>query len=180
MHHKHRNFLALLLVMSILFLFSGCSDSSVNAQNKIEQALKMELPNFTICKYTDNHKGYSGELYAVIEMNQNDSILFNSEILMSSEWKTLPITAISYANVIWGGKITPQSKVGRIPSDIENGMWFFCDRSEIYHYYNRRSGKPASESDNTVVSAEICTNFTLAVYDKESRKLYVYIYDELP
>lgn len=180
MHRKHRSFLSLILAISVLFSFSGCSDDNVDTQSRIEQALKMELPNFTVLKYTDKYQGYVGELYAVVEMQQNDAILFNSDILMSGEWKMLPITSVSYANVVWSGKITPQSKVGHIPSDIENGMWFFCDRSEIYHYYNRRSGKPAVKSDDTVVDAETCKNFTLAVYDKENRKLYVYMYDELP
>lgn len=171
----------LILLLSALFLLSSCTQNDTPSKERLEQALKLPLPHYTVSKYIDTHKGYNGEMYAVLSLDGTNATNFYSSITASGFWKRLPINTISYANIVWAGTLTPQSSVGKIPSDIQNGLWYFCDRSDrLYTYADRRFTRPSSNKNQTVIEAETCKNFTLAVYDIDNCLLYIYMYDEMP
>ncbi|MGN0537308.1 MAG: hypothetical protein ACI4M3_04970 [Acutalibacteraceae bacterium] len=176
---SYHTVLALLLL--VLFLLSSCTQNSTPSKERFEQVLKLSLPNYTVSKYIDTHKGYNGEMYAILHFDGTNSTKFQNAITASGFWKRLPINTVSYANVTWAGNLTPQSSVGKIPSDIQNGLWYFCDRSDrLYTYADRRFTVPSSNKDQIIIEAETCKNFTLAVYDIDNCLLYIYMYDKMP
>lgn len=171
------------IMLAVVLLMSGCIQQQETPSKTIfEQALKLSLPNYTLSKYLDTHEGYNGEMYAKLEFDTLNSIELYSALTTNGNWKRLPINTLAYANVTWAGTLTPQSSVGKIPSDIKNGIWYFFDRSDrLYTSADRRFTTPSqSTEEHDVVEAKTCKNFTLAVYDIDNAVLYIYMYDEMP
>lgn len=171
------------IVLAVILLMSGCiQKQKTPSKATFDQALKLSLPNYTLSKHLDTHNGYNGEMYAKLEFDTPNSIELYSALTSNGNWKRLPINTLSYANVTWAGTLTPQSSVGKIPSNIENGIWYFLDRSDrLYTSADRRFTTPSqSTEDRDVIEAKTCKNFTLAVYDIDNAVLYIYMYDTMP
>ncbi len=181
MRKNKKLFITSLLMLLTLFLFTSCTKDDTPQKELLERALKLPLPRYTVSKYVDTHKGYDGETYVVLKFDDMTASSFYHTLTSSGAWKGLPINTIPYANVTWAGILTPQAIVGQIPSNIENGIWYFCDRSDrLYTYADRRFTQPSTYENQTVIEAKICKNFTLCVYDIDQAVLYIYIYDKMP
>ena len=151
----------ILLVLPLLIL-SGCS---FNIRN-ITSVIEINNNNCRIIKERDTHGGFlgDGEFYAEIRCKN-----INLEEL-SSNWKKMPLSKSlnDITEMVW----CDYNKCGNLYEkydipNVNNGYYFFLDRHS----------DSKDKYDSTDLNNRSSYNFTLAMYDDESKIIYYYELD---
>lgn len=162
---KHLKLTAIFLAAAILL--TGCF--SGNDRRQAEKTLGISLENAEELSHSDDHGGFHGDGTLSICWEFPDDSL--EEVLKTApHWKPLPLTEelehVFYLNVYGGPKLYGENGEQLLP-DVENGYYFFFDRhSESKDPYD------ASETAD-----RYSYNFTAAVYDADSNRLYYTEFD---
>lgn len=150
----------LLLTVRLLSVF-GCA-----AQ---EDIFGLSPENFTIVKESDSHGGFLGDgLYALtLDCGQNR----DKALETVSAWKALPLSE-NLQLVLYGGERNGTSyayglaREAEIPT-VEKGWYCFLDRHD----------QAADRANDAALFGRASFNFSLAIYDAETDRLYYLEFD---
>lgn len=156
---------AICLLTSILLL-AGCQpkkNKEITNSVGVDASAGSEVLSF------DDHGGFHGDgtSCVVLEFNDNEDVM--KDIESDENWRSLPfdenITALVYGVKGEGFEIGPyltDENGESIVPDIQNGYYCFIDRH--------------SESENKYDDSQVLNrsslNFTLAIYDTDTDRLY--------
>ena len=174
---KKRKALWLLPAAALLFLLCACGQEP---GEEISRTLGVDLSAGVLAEHRDTHGGFlgDGETFLQLTFDQESAAALEEEISQAKGWQPLPLpddlvrvlygeeyeegdTVYSYAPLAAGQDGEP------LFPRVERGSCFFLDRhSESTDPYD------ASQLDQ-----RYSYNFTVAVYDSESRTLYCFEMD---
>ncbi|MBM6615854.1 hypothetical protein JTF06_13260 [Desemzia sp. RIT804] len=142
----------------------------------VSQTLGLHLSKGTILQDEDSHGGFHGDgmRYLEIAFSDTEELAIIEDIQTGKGWHALPLTD-NLDIALYGGEdattfISPYiSWDNREPlfPIIENGYYFFLDR---------HSDSVDEEDDNDLFN-RFSYNFTLAVYDSDTKMLYYCEFD---
>lgn len=152
-----KRFLTLILIF--LAVIAGCGGLGGPREGKelrqIGRALDLDLSGGTLLRFEDDHGGFHGDGKTVAEVAL-DSLA--EELEGAPGWRPLPMTDSAARAVRLCGE-------GGAP--VEEGFYYLCDRhSESVDPY-----------DDSQLHERYSWNFTAAVYDSGSGRLYFYEFD---
>ena len=147
----------LLIIIYILYLYT------LYDYNFYSSLIETPIPMFAKMEEKDTHGGFHGDGEALVKIYFSDkqSDKFMKKIENNIHWNKLPIDKI-LQTCITNKSIEEMS----IPF-VENGYWFFIDRhSDTTSKYNYNDMLNRASS-----------NYSVAIFDKESNILYIYSLD---
>ena len=147
----------LLIIIYILYLYT------LYDYNFYSSLIETPIPMFAKMEEKDTHGGFHGDGKALVKIyfSDNQSDKFMKKIENNIHWNKLPIDKI-LQTCITNKSIEEMS----IPF-VENGYWFFIDRhSDTTSKYNYNDMLNRASS-----------NYSVAIFDKESNILYIYSLD---
>jgi len=152
---------------------SACK--SKDSTKHISKTLGVDVSKGTLVKDMDSHGGFHGDGMSFIEITFSDTDQdLVEQIKSNGGWNGLPLTenlsAAVYGkerdNRIMGPLITNDEYEQLFPV-VENGYYFFYDR-----HTDSKDNK-----DDTDLFNRYSYNFTIAIYDIDTRALYYYKLD---
>lgn len=149
----------IILLLMIIIICSACSNRKENIAKKIE----IDLENCSVIKEKDTHGGFlgDGDYFAKIEC---------SKLELSDHWNDLPFSENiqKLLKLESCDNTSCQTVLERyqIPK-IENGSYFFLDRHS----------SSTNPYDDSLVHTRASYNYSLAIYDKNSKTIYYYELD---
>ena len=155
MSHFHKK---LLFLLAFLCLLSACGGSDVLTD--IARECETNLSGGVVKSERDSHGGFhnDGCLQIIVQLPENYD---TKDMGNSPHWHSLPLTGSLHTFVC-----QPYDDELTIP-EIENGYYYFRDRH--------------AESDDPYDYGELLKrysfNFTLAIFDADTKKLYFIQYD---
>lgn len=167
-----KGLLAVLFALCIC-LMTACA-VPIDEREVLSEALGADISSGEIQTYTDSHGGFhgDGETYAEVVFSDDD---FLNAIENDAQWCALPLTqnlsAIVYGGMTsngttWAPSITNDEDELLVPT-ISNGYYFFKDR-----HYESEDAK-----DDSSLFDRYSMNFTIAIYDSDTKILYFYKLD---
>lgn len=125
--------------------------------------------DFTVVDEQDTHGGFHGDgsYYLILDCSNNTE----KALKIVDGWNKLPLSE-NLDLIMYGGEkggityVYHLSEEAHIPR-IENGYYCFMDR-------NSEAEDP---SDDTLLLDRASFNFTIAIYDSDSNKLYYFVFD---
>ena len=148
-----------ILAVCFSFMLSACGNQA-NGQNNYINGLGVDLSGGTVISDSDTHGGFHGDGYRLQTIQYSDDSLEHA-IVADGNWHKLPCTA-NLNTFIY----QPYDVNLKIPK-VEKGYYFLYDR-------HSESKDPYSDED---LLSRSSFNFTFAIYDSESKILYVCEYD---
>lgn len=151
------------LCFSLLLAFVGCGNE------KKENYAGFQKSSFIVLEEKDTHSGFHGDgmYYLVLDCSQNKEVAMEH----LNEWNTLPLSR-NLELMLYGGTTEEIVYMSEIASSldiprIENGYYYFCDRHS----------ESTDTSDDTNLLSRGSFNFTLAIYDSDTDRLYYVDFD---
>lgn len=162
------------LVLLCLLSLTACSwINPFDAHNYIEKRLFMTLPEKVAIEYDDSHGGFhgDGEFFAKVTFTEGQAKDFLNSIRDNEKWYTLPMEK-DLSLLVFGGKDGDMtygygSDKMKPAQDIKNGVYFFRDRYVEQYKNDVSSG----------LLKRFSYNYSIGIYDKDNRILYVYELD---
>ena len=174
---KQRKALWLLPAAALLFLLCACGQEPGEEAGR---TLGVDLSRGTLTENRDTHGGFlgDGQTFLQLTFDQESAAALEEEISRAKGWQPLPLsdelvrvvygeeyeegdTVYSYAPLAVGEDGEP------LFPQVERGSWFFLDRhSESTDPY-----------DASQLYQRYSFNFTVALYDADSRTLYYFEMD---
>lgn len=163
----------LLIACLLLYVLTSCS-GTLSEEETISRSIGVSVDSGFIEEYTDTHGGFhgDGEAYAKIAFSDES---FCDLVKDNPDWQPLPLPktlkVVLYGGTLdngdsWSSFIENENDTPQLP-DISDGYYFFKDRY---------SGG-TDEKDVSVIFERYSMNFTLAIYDTDSKTLYFYEID---
>lgn len=153
-------------------VFTACSN---DALNQLSDILMVTCTDGTIVFNEDHHEGFHGDGYCFIEVEfPNTEKDLIEEIKQSDAWMPLPLTE-NLNTAVYGsatryrvtGPLVTDNKQAVLFPAIMNGYYFFLDRSS----------ESTNNKDDTDLLSRYSYNFTVAIYDTDTHRLYYYELD---
>lgn len=117
--------------------------------------------DFSVVEELDTHSGFFGDGYYYLILDCSDNK--NEALNKVKDWKKLPLSE-NLEHIMYGGYGLAEK--ARIPQ-TENGCYIFEDRSS----------ESTDSADDTDLFNRHSFNFSIAVYDCDTDKLYYFEYD---
>ena len=149
------------VILAALFLLAALAGCGASPERELSSALGLDLTGCDSIDYADKHGGFhnDGETHARLTFSGGAAEALKSAIADSESWEPLPMSeALSAA--------LAQNESTGLP-EVENGSYFFLDRSD-----GSRDVKSLSE-----FSARYSFNYTVAIYSSDDDTLYFYVLD---
>ena len=133
-----RKTFSLTCIIAIIIFVTGCNPKK--STREISNTLGVDLSSGIISQSVDSHGDGNTYLEMTFSDTEGESII--ETIKMNEDWNTLPLT--DNLNIALYGKETPTGSYGPyVTSDdgkpifpiVENGYYFFIDRSIIKYYF---------------------------------------------
>ncbi len=140
----------------------------------ISDALGIDVSQGELKIYNDTHGGFHGDGELYVEMVFSDDA-FTDRIKLSGEWSALPLP-LTLRIVAYGGKLEGGSSYHSFIDDPD-GENLIPLISNGYYYFRDRSSESRDERDPSQILDRYSYNFTLAIYDIDTRTLYFYEID---
>ena len=167
-------FIFILAAISIFILKIDYFDP-YNSSNYSDM-INTEIPKTSkVLDYKDTHGGFlgDGDLYAVIQFDNDEKNSFLKNIEKNKKWKKTPLQK-DLKLIIYGGELKKDGNyyVYEPLSDYnipktKNGIYYFRDRfAENY-----------PEEADTNINDRAAYNITFALFDLDTNKLYIYKLD---
>lgn len=154
MQAERRKGLLLPLVLCVcLLLLGGCGKKTV--QETVSQRLHANFASGTVAEQKDSHGGFHGDGFARIVLTFSDDGAGRA-LEWNEKWMELPMPEAL------------DELIERLPEEYRPGR----DVSAGYYFFEDRSAQAYDKSDPSAALARGSVNFTLAVYDSETRTLY--------
>ena len=163
-----KKIMASISIMILLVVFSSCSFVS-RLLNYQEEYFGFSKRSFTVVEEVDTHGGFLGDgsYYLILDCSDNEA----AALSIVADWKRLPLSE-NLSLIMYGGEKNGRSygyylfKEAHMPV-IENGYYCFKDR----HF------EAKDVSDDAELFNRFSYNFSLAVYDIDTNRLYYFEYD---
>ena len=155
MSYNHRK---LFILFAFLCLLTGCGGS--DTLTTVSKECEMDLGGGTVESVGDSHGGFHGDgcLQIIVQLPENYD---TKDMADNPHWRSLPLTGSLHTFVC-----QPYDNALTIP-EIKKGYYYFRDRH--------------AESDDPYDYGELLKrysfNFTLAIFDADTKKLYFIQYD---
>lgn len=170
------------LIISLICIFTMSSCSALIAliaptlpvEEVITKTIAHTIYDGSVTVFEDTHGGFHGDGWIYAEIKFRDDQFLND---VRHEWKPLPLTdslnAVCYGTSDSNGDhFAPHIKDGegnaRLP-DIKNGYYYFKDN------YNSEYVKDRYDDSEFLHRSSV--NYTLAIYDTDTKTLYVFKFD---
>lgn len=162
------NNLSKIIIFVFVFVCTGCYDIKTT-EEYIYDKIKIDISSCTITTEIETPVSFNGdgEYFITADCYKSRDIILNQ----IKNWNQLPLTN-NLQLLMYGGEkdgITsfaiPSNEI-EIPN-INKGYYYFLDRHDEAIYYN---------SDENVLN-RFSYNFTIALYNEETNKLYYYELD---
>ena len=155
-----------IILLSICLMVTSCKFGT--AKQQIKRELNIDVSKCSIEKDKDTHGGFlgDGDYIAVLDCNNN----FNNMKKKLLSWNKLPLSE-NLQLIMYGGKKDGMeyeynlALENKIP-EIKNGYYYFINRH-----------RDASSKQSDDIFNHYSFNFTLAMYDLDTNKLYYYKFD---
>lgn len=199
------NIITLFLAFTVLLSLTSCANQQSNNRKYknivCENIFMNDIPSFKVIEseYKLNDNG-DIEQYYVIQFEEDDGDEFFSEIRRIPKWKNLPVIT-QYFNLCSYITLLPECTIKKAYDSFNelngtsNGMYFFEDRSSVYELKYRHLLKNDLDSSKSlspkidlgegeysqgdpVSYYKYATNFSVAIYDPDTCRLYVYVCDK--
>ena len=148
-----------ILILVLILLFSGCSNNQIK---HISNRLNLNLDSCKIIEYNDTHGGFLGDgtYFAKLECASIDTKNFK-ELPLSEEIQKI-------LDVEWCDSTGCYNfyKKNNIPK-IKNG----------YYYFYYRHSDSTNHFDDKDLNNRSSWNFTIAIYDLDTKVIYFYELD---
>ena len=162
------NNIKILILLGLILLAIAIFNLTIlykpDTKQHIKNELNLDISSCTIIKEENTHGGFhgDGEYFAKANCKDNNKIL-----KQLSKWKSFPLPKV-LNQIVYGDEKTTNSlaKEKEIPK-INNGLYYFVDR---------HSGWPIP-TDGSNIFDRYSFNYTFAIYDKDTKKLYYYELD---
>ena len=154
------------IFLAAAILLTGCF--SGNDRRQAEKALGISLENAKELSHSDDHGGFHGDGTLSICWEFPDDSL-EETLKTAPHWKPLPLEDALMPVLhlhVYGTERYEENGEQLLP-DIENGYYFFFDR-------HSESKDPYDASET---AERYSYNFTAAVYDTDSNRLYYTEFD---
>lgn len=154
-----------LLVLTLCFaVLSGCDGN--NPQQEAERTLNLTLPMAAQTACSDSHGGFlgDGETRICLTFDEAEANQVEQTVAETLGWQVLPMEE-SLSLILYGGETESGYRQGILESDTpeiprcQSGYWYFQDRT------------PPGDLDTEL------RNFTAAIYDTDTRTLYLVVWD---
>ena len=133
--------------------------------------LGINISSGSIITDTDSHGGFHGDGITFLEVAFEDDSCLN-QIKGNSSWKQLPV---SYpVDALLYGTQNGSSSIG--PYVTEGGKKLFPKAETGYYYFKDRHTGAGGQGSKDVVNRH-SFNFTVALYDEDTRTLYYCEFD---
>ena len=175
---KKLSFFIILIIA--LFAITSCSVTewllfpTATEEEIISEKIGRDISDGEITVFEDSHGGFHGDGSLYAEVSFYDSSFYNQ---VSREWKSLPLGE-DLRIACYGGTDKNENSCAphirdvegnaRIPQ-IKDGYYYFIDNYTAEHVTDR-----FDESEFLYRSS---VNYTLAIYDSDTKILYVFEYD---
>ncbi len=153
------------LAVALSLLLNACSPES-QRRDAIGDILGLRLSGGTEVLYEDTHGGFHGDGYtrAVYDFEED----LAEAIAENQGWTALPTTSglIPLLNGSAGG-----------PFERREGVPFFPQSKEGFYYFRDRHSEAVDDREEGRWDSRSSWNFTLAIYDKATCRLYYVAFD---
>ncbi|MDR7871245.1 MAG: hypothetical protein RIN55_10315 [Tissierellaceae bacterium] len=158
----------LLIIITVIISIIFARDIYIekSKENHYISLIGLNIPKKSkVTKFNDSHGGFhgDGELFEVIQLEQDDIIYFMQDALNTGSWERLPMDK-DLRKFIYGEYTSKYSHGGygeMMPDDIVNGLYYFKDRYRTGEYIFDRPSQ----------------NFNFALLDINKGRLYILKYD---
>lgn len=157
------------LVMVLLVIMTGCrAEKTDNILSEISKTIGVDVSAGEVISESDSHGGFHGDGDMVVEIQFADTS-FSDQIKENEVWNAMPLTenltALVYGIRKEDGSVGPMIHSGdgtpAIP-EVDNG----------YYYFRDRHSQSTDPTDDSGVLGRASYNFTIAIYDTDSKILY--------
>lgn len=153
------------MIVFFLLFYIGINEfhGIFSDNNKYNKHIKMNLPKDSIILIeNDSHGGFhgDGEYYSEVQFTEDGIKEFIKSANETRQWCSYPLPN-EIENLLSFAESGGETK--KIPMDIKNGIYYFNDRS-------------TGSSSNTG-GVKNSYNFTIAILDSNTKKLYIYELD---
>ena len=154
------------IILDVTLFFQ--KDTVPEAQRTV---LGINISGGTIITETDSHGGFHGDGITFLEIAFEDDTCL-SQIKGNTSWKQLPV---SYpVDALLYGTQNGSSSIG--PYVTESGKKLFPKAETGYYYFKDRHTGAGGQGSKDVVNRN-SFNFTVALYDEDTRTLYYCEFD---
>lgn len=161
----------IILILSVLYSLTGCGIQS--PQDEVTNELGISCKSASIISSEDTHGGFHNDGTTFYAMSFLDD-QFLDNVNTSSYWNKLPLDdnlnallyGINNENYSDGPYVADEEGHPLFPT-VENGYYYFEDR----HYESK------DIQDDSEVLNRCSFNFTIAVYDVDTKTLYFCEFD---
>lgn len=167
--YMKKTYYVLLIVIALLISFSGCANIEKNSTlREISNDLNVNVSDGNIVAEQDSHGGFHGDGTSLVKIQFSDNQI-EENIKNTQDWHAFPLDktaqTILYGykseNVISGPYLEDDDGNTLVPQ-IKNGYYWLKDRLE----------KTSNNEPETDIPHHVSLNFTIAVYDSDSKVLY--------
>ncbi len=164
---KKRNVISLVIVL--LIIITGCRAEKTNSiLSEISKTIGADVSAGEVISESDSHGGFHGDGDTIVVIQFADTS-FSTKVEENEEWNAMPLTenltALVYGVQTEGSSVGPMIHSGdgtpAIP-EVENG----------YYYFRDRHSQSTDPTDDSGVLGRASYNFTMAIYDTDSKILY--------
>ena len=145
------------LCLVLLCGFAGCGSE--------KSYVGFSKKDFTVVEENDTHGGFHGDgtYLLVLDCSENKE----RALELVKEWKAFPLSenlkTVLYGNDTYISLLAEETKI----PEITNGYYYFYDRHS----------ESTDASDDTNLLSRASYNFTLAIYDSDTDRLYYVEFD---
>ena len=165
--------ISLFTITCLLFAMTSCR-KIVDKTSIISGRLGVPVEGGHVEVDTDTHGGCNGDGETYAEITFSDESFFD-EIKSNSEWSELPLTE-TLNHFVYGG-LDSKGRY-RFPAvEDENHKSIIPPISNGYYFFKDRHPNCTDEKDDSQIFDRYSFNFTLAIYDSNSKTLYFYEID---
>lgn len=161
------------LALWMALSFTSCSQEAQH-RDTIGDILGLSLAGGSEALYEDTHGGFHGDGYTRAVYTFEEDLA--PSIAQNQGWKTLPATA-GLAPLLDGTAGGPFLDEGGVPSILPKNVPFFPQTEEGFYYFRDRHSQAVDDRDEGQLFSRPSLNFTLALYDTATCKLYYVAYD---
>ncbi len=159
------------VILAVLIAGNVYRTSDAAKMKRWSKELGVPLKDGQIVQYADSHGGFLGDgmTKAVIQFS-------DSEVLeeIEKQWESVPLTE-NLAQMAYGAESEEFYRNPLIQN--EDGTPFFPKVTDGYYWFMDRYSQSADPRDDSDLLNRHSYNFTLAVYDSGSNKLYYAVVD---
>lgn len=145
-----------------------------NETKRISSEIGVDISSGTISVHTDDHGGFHGDGMLYMEVQFSDDAVC-TEIQNNTSWQTLPLS--ENLSILTYGRFTEGLTVISPYISDEDGNSLIPKITNGYYFFLDRHSESSDPTDDTNVLNRGSYNFTLAIYDSDTKTLYYVEFD---